>query len=91
MTFCKFKEAVSMKLQFLHAAVFDKGIHVSVFLPKRMGWGLDKKGEFLKFKQKLHTHTKLQKYYKKKPTQLTMTHIQTIIRGRSTCWSDCNK
>ena len=31
-----------------------------------MGWGLDKKGEFLKFKQNLHTYTKLQKYYKKK-------------------------
>ena len=63
MTFCKFKEAVSMKLKFLHAAVFDKGIHVSVSLPKGMGWGLDKKDEFLKFNQKLHTYTKLQKYY----------------------------
>ena len=30
MTFCKFKEAVSMKLKFLHAAVFDNGKHVSV-------------------------------------------------------------
>lgn len=35
MTFCKFKEAVSMKLKFLHAAVFDKGKHVSVY---QNGW-----------------------------------------------------
>ena len=41
-------------------------VNMYLSLPKRMGWGLDKKGEFLKFKQNLHTYTKLQKYYKKK-------------------------